>query len=334
MIYEPGDKIVVKQTNEDGKVIEIINENMVMIEVRGVKFPAYADQIEYPYFKMFTQKKVVEKKKIYVDDVRKEKSIRKKTGDGVLLQFIPVMDKDVFDDEVVDKIKIYLVNMNEEAYQFDYNLYFSSESDFSLKGILHPLSEFYLHDIHFEDVSDNPRFSFEFSLNEPQKKKATYFEAGLKVTGKKIFKRIEELLNKNEASFSYELFALYPDKEPDEKMDMSSLGSAGFRVYDAGKARSYLPPARTVVDLHIDKLTDNPEGLSNYEMLTMQLNEFEKYLELAVLHHLKEFIVIHGVGEGKLRDEIHERLKLKKEVKSFFNRYHALYGYGATEIFL
>jgi dsDNA-specific endonuclease/ATPase MutS2 len=44
-------------------------------------------------------------------------------------------------------------------------------------------------------------------------------------------------------------------------------------------------------------------------------------------------IVIHGVGEGRLRDEIHDLLRLKKEVKSFVNQYHPLYGYGATEIF-
>ena len=56
MKYQAGDKIVVLLTNEDGKVVEIINDKMVLIEVRGVRFPAYADQVEYPYFKMFTQK--------------------------------------------------------------------------------------------------------------------------------------------------------------------------------------------------------------------------------------------------------------------------------------
>jgi dsDNA-specific endonuclease/ATPase MutS2 len=44
-------------------------------------------------------------------------------------------------------------------------------------------------------------------------------------------------------------------------------------------------------------------------------------------------VVIHGVGTGKLRDEIHEILRTKREVKSFINRYDPRYGYGATEIF-
>ena len=82
MKYEIGDKIIVLHSDEEGKVIDIINDKMVMIEVRGVKFPAYMDQIDFPYFKMFTQKKPVEKKKIYVDDVPKEKTAAKEKNRG------------------------------------------------------------------------------------------------------------------------------------------------------------------------------------------------------------------------------------------------------------
>ena len=57
MKYEVGDKILILATDEEGKVVELMNEKMVMIEVRGVKFPAYMDQIDFPYFKMFSQKK-------------------------------------------------------------------------------------------------------------------------------------------------------------------------------------------------------------------------------------------------------------------------------------
>lgn len=334
MKYEIGDKIIVLHSDEEGKVVEIINEKMVLIEVRGVKFPAYMDQIDFPYFKMFSQQKIVPKKKIFVDDIKKEKkAVKKKTGDGVFLSFIPVFDKDIFEDDVVEKIKIYLVNQNEETYQFNYNLFFSGDSSFQLKNTLEGLSEFYLHDIAFEDVSDNPRFGFEFSLLQEQKKKAPYYEASLKVSGKKLFRRIEELQEKNEASFRYELFTHYPDRTEAERVDLSSLGNAGFRLYDASKARQHLAPARSVIDLHIEKLTNDRDHLSNFEILTLQLNEFERYYELAVAHRQPTLIVIHGVGEGKLRDEVHERLRLKQEVKSFVNQFHHLYGFGATEIY-
>jgi hypothetical protein len=40
----------------------------------------------------------------------------------------------------------------------------------------------------------------------------------------------------------------------------------------------------------------------------MQLKEFEKWYELAVAHHQAQLIVVHGLGSGRLRDEIHDIL--------------------------
>ena len=92
-------------------------------------------------------------------------------------------------------------------------------------------------------------------------------------------------------------------------------------------------PARTVVDLHIEKLMDDWQHLSNGEILNIQLKEFENWYELAIAHRQPNLIVIHGVGSGRLRDEIHDALRLKSEVKSFVNQYHPSFGYGATEIY-
>jgi dsDNA-specific endonuclease/ATPase MutS2 len=99
------------------------------------------------------------------------------------------------------------------------------------------------------------------------------------------------------------------------------------------EARKHLPPPRTVIDLHIEKLEDDWKKLSNAEILDIQLKEFEKWYDITVAHHQSQLIVIHGVGTGRLRDEIHDILRLKKEVKSFVNQFHPSFGYGATEIF-
>jgi len=334
MKYEVGDKIVVLLTNEDGRVVEIMNEKMVMIEVKGVRFPAYMDQIDFPYFKMFTQKKAPEKKKVFIDQVRKEKAaIKTKEGEGIVLSFLPVFSKDVFDDEVVEKFKLHLLNQTETAYTFTYDLMTGGESEFQLKNTIEPLADFYLHDVDFEELSDSPRFDFEFALKEPDKRKAPFYEVSLKLKGKQLFKKIEEIQLKNEATFGYLLFDNYPNKVEEEKVDLSKLGNAGYRVYDASRVRENLEAARTVVDLHIEKLTDSWKHLSNFEILTIQLRAFEKYYDLAIAHRQPMLTIIHGVGTGKLKDEIHESLRLKKEVKSFVNQYNPLYGYGATEIY-
>lgn len=336
MKYEPGDKIIVLHTDEEGKVLEIINEQMVMIEVKGVKFPAYLDQIDFPYFKMFTEKRKAEKKKIYIDNVKPEKQNIKTTTtaeNGVFISFLPVFDKDIFDDDVVEKFKIHLINQTNSQFNFIYTLYFNGENNFELTNTLLPQQNFYLHDVGFDDLSDNPRFNVEFSLAVPDKKKAPHYETSLKIKAKQLFKKIEEVQKNNQPSFSYLLFDTYPDRVEEERVDLSKLGNAGFRVYEASRIKEHLPPARTVVDLHIEKITDNWKHLSNFEILSLQVKEFEKFYDLAVVHYQPSLTIIHGVGEGKLKDEIHAILRSKKEVKSFVNQYTAAYGYGATEIY-
>jgi hypothetical protein len=335
MKFQTGDKVLLLHSKEEGEVVEIINKEMVMVDVEGVQFPVYIDQLDFPYFKRFTEKKPeIKKPKVYIDEIKKEKATAKyNVGEGVWLSFLPVFDKDVFDEDIVDYFKVYLVNQTVDYFVFDYVLTLNTTVDFELQNEIMPLQDFYLHDVSLEKFNDSPRFDFEFSLKEPDRKRTDYFETIFKPKAKQIFTRIEELLKKQEATFSYHLFEKYPDKVKEDKMSMDKLSKAGFKVYDTNNFRSHLEPSRTVVDLHIEKLTDNWKGLSNFEKLTMQLNTFEKYYELALQHHQPLLIVVHGVGTGKLKDEIHEILRLKKEVKSFVNQFHPSFGYGATEIY-
>ncbi|MFM9911228.1 MAG: Smr/MutS family protein [Chitinophagaceae bacterium] len=336
MKFQIGDKVVVKLTNEEAEVIEFINDKMVMIQVKGVKFPAYSDQLDFPYFKRFTEKPLfpAKKEKKYIDDIRREtKSLTKKVVDGVWLTFIPVSTSDEFGDDIVEDLKIHLINRTEIGYIFNYQLSYINKDGFDLKNRVQAFEDFYLHDIPFESLNDSPVFNVEFSLINPDKNKADYFEASLKLKAKQVFSRIKELKEKGEATFSYKLLDTYPGKQITENFDLTTLSSAGYKIYDASHARQHLEPSKHEIDLHIEKLAIDYENMSNFEKLTLQLKTFEKYLDLAIAHHQKSLIVIHGVGAGKLRDEIHELLKLKREVKTFVNQYHPSYGYGATEIY-
>lgn len=334
MKFQIGDKVLLLHSNEEGEVIDIINDKIVMIDVKGVKFPAYVDQIDFPYFKWFTEKQLFpgQKQKKYIDDVKKEKVeqiIQKE--DGVWLSFLPVMQKEVNGEETVQELKLYLLNQTSRLYNFIYELHFFGEPDFELKNELHPFEKFYLHDIAFESMNDSPSFEFKFSLNQPEKSKADYFESSFRLKPKQLFTRLNELREKNEASFSYRLFEIFPDKNEELEIYLPEIKKQ--KIYDLSKVKQHLEPARSLIDLHIEKITNEWPKLSNFEMLTLQLKTFEKYYDLAVLHLQPSLIVIHGIGSGRLKDEIHDILRQKKEVKSFVNQYHPLYGYGATEIF-
>lgn len=336
-MFQVGDSVVVKHTQDEGVVVEIINDKMVMLEVKGVKFPSYNDQLEFPYFKRFMEQKKVplRKEKTYVDDIRKEtKPLENKIIDGVWLTFIPLWDTDEFGDDLVETLKIHLVNRTPAAYNFNYQLSYIGKDGFSLKNMVQPFEDFYLHNIPFENMNDSPLFECEFELTPAQKSKALHFETQLKLKPKQVFQKVQELKQRQEATFSYRLFEHYPDKEVEPVFDTSPLVKAGFKVYDAKHARQHLETPKYEVDLHIDALTHNYEKMTVIEKLGLQLSTFEKYLDLAVAHHQQSLIMIHGVGTGKLRDEIHAILRTRSEVKSFINRYHPAYGYGATEIYL
>jgi len=337
MKFEVGDKVVVIHSNEEGEVVDIINNKMVMVDVRGVKFPAYIDQLDFPYFKRFSEKKLFppeKKEKKFIDDVpREKKKITQKVVDGVWLTFIPVVDNDDFGDDVVTELKVHLVNRTEAGYKFIYRLNYFGKTEFELTNQVHAFEDFYVHDVPFENLNDSPVFSFEFSLVTPDKNKAAYYEASVKLKPKQVFTRIEEVRQKGEATFSYKLFAEYPGKPYEEPVEISNLAKAGYKIYDASKVRQNLEPAKQELDLHIERLTPDWESLSNFEILALQIKTFEKYFDLAIAHRVPWMVVIHGVGSGKLRDEIHEILRLRKEVKTFVNQYHPSYGYGATEIY-
>lgn len=339
MKYQIGDEIIVLHSHEEGKVVDIINEKMVMIEVRGVKFPAYMDQIDFPYFYRFTQKKVVEEKpkpiKTYIDNIPKEKAKPNtlQTNDGVWLVLIPKFNFDEFDDDYVELFKIYLVNKTNIAYKFNYMNEFPSYINFTLQSDVAAFHDFYLHDLAFEYVNDSPNFTIDFSLQKIDKLKNDNYETHLKLKPKQVYTAIEKMKANNEATIAYKLFDEYPDRKFEPNLSFDKLSSKGFKVYEASKYKDNVPTPRTVIDLHIEKITNDYKSKSNAEILAIQLKEFEKWYNIAVLNNIEKFTVVHGIGEGKLKQEIHFLLQQKKEVKSFVNQYTQAFGYGATEIF-
>lgn len=344
MKFEVGDEIVVIHTNEEGRIMDIIGEDMYIVEVRGVKFPIYKDQIDFPYYKRFTEKKIfppAKPDKTYIDQIPVEKKNQTneiKVDNGIWLSFLPKFIFDEFGDDFVDYFKVYLVNHTTDALQFYYRQEANNHLDFELKSEVLPHKDIYLHDFDFSKINENSYFNVEFSLLNPDKKKKEYFETELKLKPKQVFNKVQAMKNENLPTLSYKLLDVYPDKTKDEKpisssLDLSKLKNAGFKIYSAQDARTNMQTARSVIDLHIEKLTDNWKHLKNFEILSIQLKEFEKWFDLAYQQHLPSFTVIHGVGRGKLKDEIHAILKNKSEVKSFVNQYDARFGYGATEIF-
>ncbi|MBX2971725.1 MAG: Smr/MutS family protein [Flavobacteriales bacterium] len=85
------------------------------------------------------------------------------------------------------------------------------------------------------------------------------------------------------------------------------------------------------VDLHLHELVEDETRLSDGEKLKYQLAYFERALEGAIRDGKRKLIVIHGVGEGVLREEVRRMLQYYDGVR-FHDANMARYGSGATEV--
>lgn len=85
------------------------------------------------------------------------------------------------------------------------------------------------------------------------------------------------------------------------------------------------------VDLHLHEILENEGRMSDGEKLEFQVRYFERALESAIRDGKRKLIVIHGVGEGVLREEVRKMLQYYDGVQ-FHDADMRRYGSGATEV--
>jgi dsDNA-specific endonuclease/ATPase MutS2 len=85
------------------------------------------------------------------------------------------------------------------------------------------------------------------------------------------------------------------------------------------------------VDLHIHHLTESTRGMTNYDMLNLQVDTARGQLEFAIRKRIPKVVFIHGVGEGVLRQELETLFGRYNNVK-FYDADYKTYGLGATEV--
>lgn len=87
-----------------------------------------------------------------------------------------------------------------------------------------------------------------------------------------------------------------------------------------------------VVDLHIENLIDNTNGMSPADILNRQVDEFCHVMDANLKNKGTRIVFIHGKGEGVLR------AALMKELNHRYRGHHVCdasfqeYGYGATQV--
>jgi hypothetical protein len=333
MKYSIGDIILLKRTGEEGRVVSYVNNEMIEVEVGGTHFPVFMDEVDHPYLKWFTEKRKKVAPVVKLAEhipVEQQKSIGAHLATGFHLSFLPVFRFGEFED-VVDKLKAYFINQTPYRLLLQYECFNHSGSLFRHKADLQPFSHFYLHDIPFDEMHEQPRFSWVVQQTGTAGRAACMSDT-LRIKPKKLFEYISSIQQENQPMFHIRLASDFPEHTEEPKIVVEkTLKESIAALVQEQKQRKEKPVYE--IDLHIEKLVHSVNGLSNFDMLSIQLDAFEDALYKAIELHQQSLVVIHGVGKGKLKDEIHSLLKSVPEINFFQHEWSPRYGYGATEIF-
>lgn len=115
-----------------------------------------------------------------------------------------------------------------------------------------------------------------------------------------------------------EVMAQKPPKSPVVKVERTNL-------------RAKMDFENTI-DLHLEALVRDPAEVPRDQVLSTQLRHFENYLSMALKLGVDNIFVIHGVGDGILKREVHKILDKTRYVRKYKNEYNKKFGYGATEV--
>lgn len=329
MKFSIGDKVVLKQTNEEGAVTGYINNEMFEVEVDGVTFPVHKDELDHPYLKWFTEKKVQAPKKAAPEEIPVEKvKLRpQRLATGIYISYMPEYKIEEMED-VVDVLKVYLLNETPKEIQYRYEVTLNNQPWFEHEAKLHSFGHVYLHSIPYDHMNDQPRFNW--WLDDMEDADMAPANGQLRIRPQKLFQHINDCLANNQPSFNY---MLIEDFKPIVTERIQPQISAKPRRSITTKRKATLPTSpQTEVDLHIENLVDSTRGMSNADILMVQLSTLQTHLRMVINARQERLIIIHGLGKGKLRDEVHSILKETPEVKNFSNEYQGRYGFGATEV--
>ena len=101
-------------------------------------------------------------------------------------------------------------------------------------------------------------------------------------------------------------------------------------VLNINKTNSKQKRSQTVlkIDLHVELLTSDYQNMHNSEIIQLQLTTCQKKLEYSLNSKITKVIIIHGIGKGVLKEQVHQLLQ------DYKLRYYLSRDGGATEVIL
>lgn len=327
MKFEIGDIALIKKTGEEVVVMKHIDEEMVQVKLNDTLFPVYIDELETPYLKWFTEQRAADAKKKSNNRNAIAPKAKSDAPKGFHLAFSPFYHYDGFED-VVDYIKVDFINQMPYTIELEYLYQPKIGNFFSKKETVFAFGRIELHDIPFSEINQIPTFNILLQQSS-QKHLDKDLKETINIKPKKLFEYILQLQKSLKPSFYITIAKDFAVK------DNQAAIKIPFQINASKSTDTPHQKSKSVkeIDLHIEQLAPHVSGLNNFEILTIQLNALQDALDNAINSQQQSMIIIHGVGKGKLKEEVHAVLRSNFNVDFFIHDWMPRYGYGATEVF-
>lgn len=255
----------------------------------------------------------------------------------VILAFVPV------DIKKLQTTAYTLHLVNDSNYYLYYNIIKKKETSKNVsfaQGLIEPniLEEIGL--INKEELNDWSEFRVQIIAFKQQKsyKPQNVIDATLRIDPVKFYK----LHSFTENDFFEEDAMLIDIVSETEKTKLKEISPTEIRSamllkekpekHKAKQSITLKKPEILEIDLHINELVDTTSGLSNADMLQLQLDKFNNTLAEYKNKKGQRIVFIHGKGEGVLRKEIEKLLKTRYKNYYFQDASFREYGFGATMV--
>lgn len=338
-----GDKVKFLNDVGGGIVTGFLGKNMVKVENQD------GFEVPYPASKLINvddpalNKGEVPVEKVVVETTEQSASVEKKKGKilpgkdspDFYFCFVPADAK----NPLAGDIELILVNDSNFTVLFHYAHLKDGKYESVFNGEVQPNSDVELEVIDQNDLSDLPEYSFQLiffrdSAREIQPSITKKF----KVNPVKFYKEKSFYPNAffSQNALVYQISENRLNTKIDKltEDDLRKVIKAKEKKKPVQKPPKPKQPEIVEVDLHIHELVENTAGLSNKEILDIQMEKVEREMRQAIESAVRRIVFIHGVGQGVLKQEVGKLLKSKFPKYIYQDASFKEYGYGATMVIL
>jgi hypothetical protein len=346
MLFVVGTKVKFLHTGDEGVVTGLLEGGMVNVYIRSadMEIPAFADDLiraeafeQHPVKAKFVEgKKEPTAQKPPPISIETQYTILKSYG--IQLAFLQQTGA----EGLPEKYQIFLIN--DTNYDVTYRVRFQTNHRKQVlwSDKLKKASAVMTGEMAYDDLNEAPEFEIECFWLTTEGAIGPVFKT-LKIKPKTFFSNLRTAPLLNKPAHLFRLFERLPsssgEKNEEDLSDYTKrhakpswrFSQSEFRIHAVADSKE-LAEFEPEIDLHIENLSEKSHKMSAADILRLQLSVFENYLAKAIRLGVPRVFVIHGIGEGRLKDEIATRLMKNPDVQTFKNEYHHRYGWGATEI--